>query len=294
MASTYLSESLDHASFDSGDNSPPKAVTMEGQRLPHLNVRVGGGLHVSLATLGTPTPPCTTDGLRSRSAKLLFERERPLGGHTSPARRRHCSAQQTKSTSHLLSEAYLHMHPCNGVLNYLQSPTYLGTYAEKRTSKVISNVMWSPDVTVRKESKLNSQDGQCGHANRGSRRHLLTKRGRHQRSYSFNCGRGETLLSREQAPPTCRRRVLTDYEKNLTFRPKLNSHSLRIASKHSHNSLPLLSRLSKNRKNPLPHYDREHLTFAPKLNPLSLKLAHERASKMSEVGCSIHIQWSLL
>ena len=264
---------------------------MERQRnteLPHLQaVRVGGGLRVSIRTSGTPTPSCVTDGgLRSHSTKLLLERSRDRE-QTSPVKR-HCSAQLARSTSHLVSEHHTHTHTSSGVLMYVHSPTHLGTYAEKKASK-LSGALWSPNVSVEHkvvlESKTNSQGKgeQCGCISQGSKHNLLTKRDLHQRSLSFNCGRGETLLSREQAPPTCRRRVLTDYERNLTFKPKLNHHSLRIASRNSRNTLPLINRLSEVRKNQLPHYDQEHLTFAPKLNPLSLKLAHERASKMPEV-----------
>jgi hypothetical protein len=278
----------------SGTRNPPKQVTMESYyqedtKLSHLQaVRVGGGLRVSLVrTSGTPTSSCVTDScsggggvLRSHSTKLLLERNRE---HTQPRVKRHSSAQLARSTSHLSSKHHTHLHtdPSNGVLMYVHSPTHKGTYTEKKASKLL----WSP---IEHEGKSDSQGkgGQCGCASQASRRDLLTKRDLHQRSksLSFNCGRDEMLLSREQAPPTCRRRVLTDYERNLTFKPKLNTHSLRIASRKSRNSLPLINRLSEVKKNQLPRYDQEHLTFAPKLNPLSMKLAHERASKMPEVS----------
>ena len=280
-----IGENLDCVSSSGAPNSPKSAI-MESQgnsELPHLQaVRVGGGLHVSVRTSGTPTPSCVTDGggLRSHSTKLLLERSRE---HTSPVKR-HCSARLARSTSHLVSEHHTHTRPSSGVLMYVHSPTHLGTYVEKKASK-LSSVLWSPNVSVEHEIKSDSQGKgeQCGCTSQESRRNLLTKRDLHQRSLSFDYGRGEKPLSREQAPPTCRRRVLTDYERNLTFKPKLNNHSLRIASRNSRNSLPLISRLSEVRKNQLPRYDQEHLTFAPKLNPLSLKLANERASKMPEV-----------
>ncbi len=264
----------------------------EDTKRSHLQaVRVGGGLRVSLVrTSGTPTPSCVTDScsgvggvLRSHSTKLLLERSRE---HTQPRIKRHCSAQLARSTSHLMSEHHTHHHtdPSSGVLMYVHGPTHMGTYAEKKASKLL----WSP---VEHEGKSDSQrkGGQCGCSSQASRRDLLTKRDLHQRSksLSFNCDRDEMLLSREQAPPTCRRRVLTDYERNLTFKPKLNTHSLRIASRRSRNSLPLINRLSEVKKNQLPRYDQEHLTFAPKLNPLSMKLAHERASKMPEVSSRV-------
>ena len=257
-----------------------KKVTMESfhqedPELSHLQaLRVGGGLRISLArTSGTPTPSCAcvTDGcrgLRSHSTKLLLERSRE---HTQSCARRHSSAQLARSTSHLVSDRHVQAQSSSGVLLYVHSPTHMGTYAEKGASKLL-------------DSQGKGEQCGCVHASRGSKRDLLTKQNSHQRSLSFNCGRGsEMLLSREQAPPTCRRRVLTDYETNLTFKPKLNTHSLRIASRKSRNSLPLINRLSEVRKNQLPRYDQEHLTFAPKLNPLSMKLAHERASKMPEV-----------
>lgn len=281
-----IGENLDCVS----SSGATKQAIMERQgdtELPHLQaVRVGGGLHVSIRTSGTCTPTSsyvTDGGLRSHSTKLLFEKSRDRE-HTSPVKR-HCSARLARSTSHLVSEhhGHTHMPPSSGVLMYVHSPSHLGTYAEKKASKLL----WSPvEHEIVSELGRNSQGkgDQSEHVNQGSKRNPLTKRDLHQRSQSFNCGRGETLLSREQAPPTCRRRVLTDYEKNLTFKPKLNNHSLRIASRNSRNTLPLINRLSEVRKNQQPHYDQEHLTFAPKLNPLSLKLAHERASKMPEVS----------
>ena len=266
----------------SDTRNSPEQVTMESfhqedPELSHLQaVRVGGGLRVSLArTSGTPTPSyaSATDGcggLRSHSTKLLLERSRE---HTQSRVRRHSSAQLARSTSHLVSDRHAHAQPSSGVLMYVHSPMHMGTYAEKKASKLLKS-----------DSQGKGEQCGCVHVSRESKRDLLTKQNSHQRSLSFNCGRGcEMLLSREQAPPTCRRRVLTDYETNLTFKPKLNTHSLRIASRKSRNSLPLINRLSEVRKNQLPHYDQEHLTFAPKLNPLSMKLAHERASKMPEV-----------
>ena len=290
-----IGENLDFVSSSGAPNSPKSAImeSQEDSELPHLQaVRVGGGLRVSARTSGVPTPSCVTDGgcgLRSHSTKLLLERSRE---HTSPVKR-HCSGRLARSTSHLVSEHLTHTRPSSGVLMYVHSPTHLGTYAEKKASSKLSSVLWSPNVSVdhEQESESDSQGKgeQCGCASQESKCNLLTKRDLHQRSLSFNCGQGETLLSREQAPTTCRRRVLTNYEKNLTFKPKLNNHSLRIVSRNSRNSLPLINRLSEVRKNQLPHYDKEHLTFAPKLNPLSLKLAHERASKMPEVRLRVYM-----
>lgn len=277
-----VGENSDCVSSSDTRNSSKK-VTMESfhqedPELSHLQaVRVGGGLRVSVArTSGTPTPSCACvmdgcRGLRSHSTKLLLERSRE---HIQSRARRHSSAQLARSTSHLVSDRHALAQSSSGVFMYVHSPTHMGTYAEKKDSMLL-------------KSDSQGKGEQCGyhvHVSRESKHDLLTKQNSHQRSLSFNCGRSsEILLSREQAPPTCRRRVLTDYEANLTFKPKLNTHSLRIASRKSRNSLPLINRLSEVRKNQLPRYDQEHLTFAPKLNPLSMKLAHERASKMPEV-----------
>ena len=292
IAMASVGENLDSTLSSDGPNSPKPAI-MESQgatEIPHLKVLVGGGLRVSVRTSGAPTPSCITDGgLRSHSTKLLLD----VSGteHSSPVKK-HGSARLARSTSHLVSERH-HTLPSSGVLTYVHSPTHLATYVEKKALNV-SGISWSPKTSAKhhtkselKTSSQGNKDKLCGCVNQGSKRHLLTKRDPHQRSFSFNCGRGEatsTLLSREQALPTCRRRVLTDYERNLTFKPKLNNYSLKIASRNARYSLPLVNRLSEIRKNQLPHYDQEHLTFVPKLNPISLKLAHERASKMPEVG----------
>lgn len=249
--------------------------------LPHLHLRVGEGLRVSIRTSGSPTPPCTTESLRSHSTKLLLDsRERPK-----PPLKRYSSAQLARSTSQLASEC--HMFPVNDKLGHVHCPTHLSTCEDKRALQV-SGVSWSTSTSAdhSADTKSTSQEEPSESVNRGSSYHQSSKSQFHQRSFSFSCGRGERtkLLSRQQAQPTCRRRILTDYEKNLTFKPKLNNYSLKIASRNARHSVSVVNRLSEVQRNQLlPHYDKEHLTFAPKLNPLSLKLAHERASRASEV-----------
>lgn len=81
--------------------------------------------------------------------------------------------------------------------------------------------------------------------------------------------------------PSCRRRLLAEFERELTFKPKLNDYSLKIAAKNARSSVPVVHRLLE-RRTVHPHFQ-ENLTFAPKLNALSLKLAQERASRMPEV-----------
>ena len=82
---------------------------------------------------------------------------------------------------------------------------------------------------------------------------------------------------------SCRRRILCDFEKELTFRPKLNDNSLKLASKSTRNSLPVVHRLSSMAEGKKKSVYQEDLTFVPKLNALSLKLAQERSNRMPEV-----------
>lgn len=280
------SSSCSHSS-QSSPNSPKPILEGIGEK-PHLKLRVGGEFCASIRTSGSPTPSCITDSLRSHSTKQLLEYR---GG-------RYGSSRLAKSASHLVQDSRMlqvsERHQC------AHSPaSLLSTYREKKGLKV-SGIIWSPAASV-SEIRGHVSDSKSSPQERDeprgeSKNHCVSKPSppskllqSHQRSYSFNCGRGEStsLLSWEQAPPNCRRRLLTDYEKNLTFKPKLNDYSLKIASRKARLSLPVVHRLSEvHRNESLPRYDREHLTFAPKLNPLSLKLAHERASRMPEVHCT--------
>ncbi len=89
-------------------------------------------------------------------------------------------------------------------------------------------------------------------------------------------------LSTDHTGKLIQKRIICDFEKDLTFRPTLNEHSMRLASKKQRNSVPLVHRLLEARRS-IPDPYEHRLTFAPKLNPASLKLAQERATKMSEV-----------
>ena len=89
--------------------------------------------------------------------------------------------------------------------------------------------------------------------------------------------------TRENSKASCSRKLIHQFEKEHTFRPKLNPSSLKIVGQRQHQ--PLLSRLSeaKRAQGNNTHYFDKNLTFAPKLNSLSIKLAQERAGKLHEV-----------
>ena len=84
---------------------------------------------------------------------------------------------------------------------------------------------------------------------------------------------------------TFRRRSVADYEKEWTFRPKLNDASLRLASQTARSSLPVSRRLyeQRRRQGRTHHQPRENFTFCPKLNATSLRLAKERSERLPEV-----------
>ena len=264
-----------------------------------------------IQTSGSPTPPCVTDGSPSATPRCIIDglkshsTKQLLGCRatsSTPTRWYDGGASVVRlaqSASQLASDS--RMLPVSERRRFVHSPLVrLSTYTEKSTSR-IPGASWSPSASVAEINNVkNYREHTPGMVNStavsqspkampsDTCKHPKDKQP-HQRSYSFNLCGGETtsLLSREQAPPTTRRRILTDYERDLTFKPKLNTYSLKIASRNSRLSLPVINRLSETRKNDsLPRYDQEHLTFAPKLNPLSLKLAHERASRMSEVKCA--------
>ncbi len=93
-------------------------------------------------------------------------------------------------------------------------------------------------------------------------------------------------LTASMAPATtttCRRSLLHEFEKDLTFRPKLNNYSLKIVSRNARTSVPVVHRLLEV-KGPLVREGTDSCSFAPKLNMLSIKLARERVTKMPEVG----------
>lgn len=93
-----------------------------------------------------------------------------------------------------------------------------------------------------------------------------------------------------QAPTTattCRRSLLHEFDKELTFRPKLNGYSLRIVARSPLASVPVAHRLLEAKGAAGSKEGRGHqddCSFAPKLNAHSIKLAQERTTKMPEVG----------
>ncbi len=105
----------------------------------------------------------------------------------------------------------------------------------------------------------------------------------------FNHSRSKSLNSQSPQSPI-HKRIVCDFEKDLTFRPRLNEYSLKLASKSTRNSVPVVHRLLEARKNLPDPYD-HRLTFAPKLNPVSLKMAQERAAKMPEVSTIVVVQY---
>lgn len=97
----------------------------------------------------------------------------------------------------------------------------------------------------------------------------------------LNHSRSKSLNS-EQVERQIYKRIAHDFEKDLTFRPQLNEHSVKLAARHTRNSVSVVHRLLEAKKNLPDPYD-QRLTFAPKLNPTSLRMAQERAAKMPEV-----------
>ena len=85
----------------------------------------------------------------------------------------------------------------------------------------------------------------------------------------------------DRTKPACCRRLAQRFTEELTFRPKLNQTSVKLAARQSRSTRPVVTRLSESRKSKEPRLP-DH-TFSPKLNALSLKLAHERAGRQEEV-----------
>lgn len=89
-------------------------------------------------------------------------------------------------------------------------------------------------------------------------------------------------MPKESQKPSCCRKLIHQFEKELTFRPKLNPSSLKLAKQSSRRHQPLVTRLSDGSKKQNQYYD-ANFTFSPKLNETSLKLAQERAGKLQEI-----------
>lgn len=85
--------------------------------------------------------------------------------------------------------------------------------------------------------------------------------------------------------PACCKRLVSSFEKELTFHPQLNEASIKLLSRNSHASLPVVKRLAQMRHIQLQQQQcyNSNLTFTPKLNSTSLKLAQQRSNKMPEV-----------
>ena len=82
--------------------------------------------------------------------------------------------------------------------------------------------------------------------------------------------------------PTCCKRLVNSFELNHPFHPQLNKASLKMLSRSSHASLPVVTRLAQVRRSQQ-EYHNPDLTFSPKLNSTSLKLARQRSTKIPEV-----------
>lgn len=78
-------------------------------------------------------------------------------------------------------------------------------------------------------------------------------------------------------------RRVADYEREWTFRPKLNHASIRLASQAPRSHLPVSHRLYENRRLNVTRLH-ENFTFCPKLNAASLRLAQARAERLPEVS----------
>ena len=114
----------------------------------------------------------------------------------------------------------------------------------------------------------------------------------HGRSKSLTGANSAIDGTTQQSEPHCRRKIMCNFEKELTFQPKINDYSLKIASRNARNSVPVVHRLLEARKSLTDRYN-ERLTFVPKLNATSLKLAQERAARITEVRCIIvHVTYA--
>lgn len=92
----------------------------------------------------------------------------------------------------------------------------------------------------------------------------------------------------QQNSKTTYRRRVADYEREWTFRPKLNHASIRLASQAARSQLPVSHRLYENRRLNERRLH-ENFTFCPKLNAASLRLAQERAEKLPEVSIYMYM-----
>ena len=101
--------------------------------------------------------------------------------------------------------------------------------------------------------------------------------------------RGEAVSVKQQNVKTAHWRRVADYEKEWTFRPKLNHVSLRLAAQAARSSLPVSHRLYEKRTQSITGLQ-ENFTFCPKLNAASLRLAQERAQRLPEVSAILSLK----
>lgn len=109
----------------------------------------------------------------------------------------------------------------------------------------------------------------------------LSEKGRD--SYRLPEGKIKKDSPQWQNSRTTYRRQVADYEREWTFRPKLNHASVRLASQAPRSHLPVSHRLYENRRLNVTRLH-ENFTFCPKLNAASLRLAQERAQRLPEVS----------
>ena len=96
-------------------------------------------------------------------------------------------------------------------------------------------------------------------------------------------GKVKESITQWQNSRTTYRRQVADYEREWTFRPKLNHASIRLASQAPRSHLPVSHRLYENRRLNVTRLH-ENFTFCPKLNEASLRLAQARAERLPEVS----------
>lgn len=92
-----------------------------------------------------------------------------------------------------------------------------------------------------------------------------------------------TQGSKYSSSPSCRRVILADYEKEATFHPKLNSHSLKIAAKSSSRSSASISnRIFEVNKGHLQGHPEDNTSSTAKPNLLGLRSTQDRMSRLTE------------
>lgn len=89
--------------------------------------------------------------------------------------------------------------------------------------------------------------------------------------------------SRHTNNSSCKRLILADYEKEATFHPKLNSHSLKIVAKSSgRSSASISNRIFEANKGHLQGHHEENPNPAAKPNTHGLRSTQDRLSRLAE------------